>query len=198
MAETRLGAAILAAGQSRRFGGTDKLTARLHGRMLGEHVVRTLGGHGLGMASVICSSDAHPCAPVWRECGFDVAVNLDAERGMGTSVAIAARLAMEARCDKLLIALADMPMVPAAFYRALVRSADGPDCIVTSANGDIRMPPAVFGSDHFPALAQLHGDKGARDLLAQGETYPCPPEWLVDIDTPETLAALEAGIRSPS
>lgn len=117
---------------------------------------------------------------------------------MGTSVAMAARLALEARCDKLLIALADMPIVPETFYSALVQSADGPDRIVTSVIGDTRMPPAVFGSDHFPALAQSHGDKGARDLLAQGEAYPCPPEWLIDVDTPETLAALEAGVRSPS
>lgn len=198
MAEIRLGAAILAAGQSRRFGETDKLSAMLHGRMLGEHVAQTLRGRDFSMAAVICSSEAHPCAPVWRECGFDLAVNPDAGQGMGTSVAMAARLAMEAYCDRLLIALADMPMVPQEFYSALTLSADGPADIATSAIGATRMPPAVFGSDHFPALAQSHGDKGARDLLARGKAIPCPPEWLIDVDTPETLAALEAGVRSPS
>lgn len=198
MIEARLGVAILAAGQSRRFGETDKLTARLHDRMLGEHVARTLRGRDFSMAAVICASDAHPCAAVWRECDFDIAVNPDAEQGMGTSVAMAAGLAMEASCDKLLVALADMPMVPEGFYSALILTADSPASIAISAIGDTRMPPAVFGSDHFPALTQLHGDKGARDLLAQGEICPCPPEWLIDVDTPETLAALEAGVRSPS
>lgn len=198
MVEVRLGVAILAAGQSRRFGETDKLTARLHGRMLGEHVARTLRGRDFSMAAVICASDAHPCAPFWRECGFDVAANPDAQQGMGTSVAMAARLAMEADCDRLLIALADMPMVPEAFYSSLILCCDSPASIAISAIGETRMPPAVFGSDHFPALAQLHGDKGAREQLALGETCPCPPEWLVDVDTPETLAALEAGVRSPS
>lgn len=198
MVEVRLGVAILAAGQSRRFGETDKLTARLHGRMLGEHVARMLRGRDFSMAAVISASDAHPCAPVWRECGFDIVVNPDAQLGIGTSVAMGARLAMEADCDRLLIALADMPMVPESFYSSLIRSCDGSGGIFTSAIGDTRMPPAVFGCDHFPALAKLHGDKGARDLLAEGEAHHCPPEWLVDVDTPETLAALEAGVRSPS
>lgn len=196
MTEVRLGIAILAAGRSRRFGETDKLTAKLRGTMLGEHVARTVGARGFSMASVICAHESHPCEPCWRECGFEPVVNDRAGEGMGTSVALAAKLAMEARCDKLLIALADMPMVPTGFYSELILAAKGSEAIVTSAIDEIRMPPAVFGRDHFPALSRLTGDKGARDLLARGAIYPCPSDWLIDLDTPETLARLEA--RSPN
>ena len=37
--------------------------------------------------------------------------------------------------------------------------------------------------------ASLAGsDVGARALLKDSRTIGCPPEWLIDIDTPEALA----------
>lgn len=198
MAEIRLGVAVLAAGQSRRFGALDKLTVPLFGRPLGEHVTRTIHGKGFKLACVISGREAHLCEDAWRASGFDPVVNERAFEGMGTSVALAARLAAESRCDKLLIALADMPMVPRSHFSHLIAALAGSKEIMVSAVGDARMPPAVFGRDHFDALSKLDGDKGARDLLKKGEIYPCPPEWLVDVDTPEALTALENGLRSPN
>lgn len=191
MADLRLGVVVLAAGQSRRFGALDKLTVPLFGRPLGEHVTQTMGSKDFQLACVISSQEGHACEAAWRDNGFDVVVNSCAEEGMGTSVALAARLAADARCDKLLIALADMPMVPWSHCSRLILGVGGPDEIMVSAIGDTRMPPAVFGRNHFDALSRLSGDKGARDLLLQGEVYPCPPEWLVDVDTPEALAMLQ-------
>ncbi len=187
MARIRLGIAILAAGRSQRFGEMDKLTVPIRGTMMGEHVAWTIGARGFDLACVICSKDAHPCEPGWRECGFEPVVNHRAAEGMGTSVALAAKRAMEERIDKLLITLADMPKVPWTHYSKLILAVDAPETIITSGIGETPMPPAVFGRDHLPALTQLSGDTGARKLLAQGEIAPCPPEWLIDIDTPEDL-----------
>lgn len=198
LAETRLGVAVLAAGQSRRFGARDKLTAPLFGRPLGEHVTQTIDASGFGLACVISGMSGHPCEAGWRKSGFEPVVNARAGEGMGTSVAMAARLANDAGCDKLLIALADMPMVPWAHFSRLILAVHAWDGIAISAVEDTRMPPAAFGRDHFAALARLDGDKGARDLLATGAICPCPPEWLVDVDTPEALIALENGFRSPN
>lgn len=109
---------------------------------------------------------------------------------MGTSVALAARLAREAGCDGLLVALADMPLVPSRHFAALVQRLGelGRAGIVTSQCRGARLPPAGFGAGHLPALEALTGDAGARALLARGEVIRCPPEWLADIDTPEALA----------
>ena len=121
-----------------------------------------------------------------------MAINASAREGMGTSVALAARLAREAECKALLIALADMPLVPVAHFQALARRADeiGERAIIVSQIGEARTPPAVFGRAHFSALTDLGGDTGARRILQKGEVVPCPPEWLEDIDTPEALARL--------
>lgn len=193
MAEnTRVAVAILAAGSSQRFGGEDKLAADFYGTMLGLHAANAIPRAAFSKAWIIASRAQHPCAADWKQMGFELRENPRAKAGMGTSVALAASFAMQAEVDVLMIALADMPLVPrrhfAGLVEAAVRGASGQ--IAVSARGSTRMPPAIFGSDHFERLAGLDGESGARDLLAQGEVIDCPAEWLTDIDTPEALAAL--------
>lgn len=188
--------AILAAGQSRRFGSADKLHAMFRGKALGQHVCETLARARFALRPqnrlVIAAEQDHPCAKNWRDAGFSVVHNPNASEGMGTSVAAAARIARRSGSDALLIALADMPLVPVAHFAALAEAGRnvGSSATVSSSDGTVRMPPALFGSDHFDALADLEGDSGARSLLLKGEVINCSPDWLVDIDTPEALAAL--------
>lgn len=179
--------AVLAAGQSRRFGEADKLVAPFRGTMLGLHACRTLSLLPFARRWAIASDTRHSCAKGWREAGFTVALNPDADTGMGSSVALAARLAQEAGVTALLIALADMPLVPAAHFAALLECA-GPDTLTASHNGASPTPPAIFGSHHFGQLMQASGDTGARLLLAGAETLSCDPAWLLDIDDPSALA----------
>jgi CTP:molybdopterin cytidylyltransferase MocA len=187
---SNIGVALLAAGSSRRFGAADKLAAEFDGFMLGQNASFAFPIERVRCAWVIVAALGHPCEPGWRAMGFDPVVNPDAAQGMGTSVALAARLAQRAQLGALAIALADMPLVPARHYEALIDAVAAPEDIATSALREARMPPAVFGSAHFAELAQLGGDTGARGLLARGRIVPCPEEWLADIDTPDALARL--------
>lgn len=179
--------AVLAAGQSRRFGDADKLAAGFRGAMLGLHACRTLSLLPFAQRWVIASDTRHPCAKGWREAGFTVVPNPDAATGMGSSVALAAKLARDAGVTALLVALADMPLVPATHFADLLEQAE-PDALVASHNGTSPTPPALFGSSHFAQLGQATGDTGARALLAGADTLSCDPAWLVDIDDPAALA----------
>jgi len=192
LADLRIAAAVLAAGQSRRFGADDKLAASFNGLRLGELVPATLAGLGFAERWVITRRDDHPCAPGWRKAGFAVAINERAAEGMGQSLALAARLARAAGADALLVALADMPIVPANHFAALLARAAsaGPQAILASQAGSHRSPPALFGRDQFGELAEAAGDHGARHLLARAEPVDCPPDWLSDIDEPADLARL--------
>ena len=191
MVERRtVGVALLAAGASRRFGVNDKLAAELGGVPLGQHAAMAFPLAEVSAAWVIVAARGHSCEPGWEALGFKPVVNPAAAEGMGTSVALAARLAMREGLDALAIALADMPLVPGEHHCALIEAVSGPSDIAVSATGDARMPPAVFGSAHFEVLARLTGDKGARDLLRSGRIVACPPEWLADVDTAEALAAI--------
>lgn len=187
----RIGVALLAAGASRRFGEADKLCATFRGRALGEHAALALPIEQFERAWVITAAPDHPCEPLWCARRFEPLVNAHAGEGMGTSVALAATLAEEAQLDGLMIALADMPLVPHSHFKALIDEWDASEPITVSAKDDVRMPPALFGSKHFKDLASASGDQGARTLIGQGLVVPCPPDWLADIDTPDALLALE-------
>lgn len=179
--------AVLAAGQSRRFGDSDKLAATFRGAMLGEHACRTLAPLPFAFRWVIAPDQHHPCNRSWHDSGFAVVANPDAAIGMGSSVALAARLANEAGASALVIALADMPLVPASHFADLLEHVAA-DVLIASHNGAAPTPPAIFGSVHFGVLSCSRGDEGARHLLRQAATLDCDAGLLVDIDDPATLA----------
>ena len=181
---------VLAAGASRRFGVEDKLCAEFRGRPLGEHVPLAVPVEQFERAWIITLAPGHRCEPQWRSRRFEPLINPHAGAGLGTSVALAATAAKEAELDGLLITLADMPLVPASHYNALIKEWDASEPITVSARGDTHMPPALFAKSFFKDLASSSGDQGARALIAQGLVVPCPPEWLADIDTPEALRTL--------
>ena len=183
----RLGVALLAAGASRRFGKADKLAADFRGRALGEHAALAIPVEQFERAWVITNAPEHPCEPQWRARQFEPIVNHRASEGMGTSVALAAKVAKDAELDGLMIVLADMPLVPASHFKALIEKWYASEPIVVSAMGEVSMPPALFSSGQFKDLQQSSGDQGARVLIAQGLVVPCTPEWLKDIDQPEDL-----------
>ncbi len=186
--------ALLAAGQSQRFGTADKLSAELNGTMLGLHASDTLAALPADHRIVIASSDEHACADGWHTDGFQIAVNPDADLGMGTSVALAARLAAEEKAEALLIALADMPFVPLTHLKRLA-ACSAPNALYASCSSvkssSQRMPPALFGFSHFTALISCDGEQGARDLIRQAQLIQVAPEFLADIDHPSDLERLE-------
>ena len=180
--------AVHAAGSSKRFGKKDKLAQPFRGRLLGEHVCANAPVDRIaqGCALIITANKDHPCRAGWEKAGFQIALNARAEEGMGTSVA----LAQKERCDAVLIALADMPLVPRAHFDGLIDSARTRGACWASDTGAARTPPAIFGQSHFAELARLNEDTGARALLKNARAVSCPPQWLEDIDTPEALARL--------
>jgi molybdenum cofactor cytidylyltransferase len=100
---------------------------------------------------------------------------------MSRSIAIGVGAVAAQQSDGLLLALADMPFVPAAHIEELVSSFDGN--MVASSAGGVAQPPAIFGPGFFAALSRLEGDRGARDLLRSARLVEAQAEWLQDIDT---------------
>ncbi len=183
--------AVLAAGQSRRFGAEDKLTAVLHGRMLGLHAADTLTRLAFDHRIIITSDLDHPCASAWQDMGYDIIINDHAAEGQATSVRCAAQLAEEHGVGALYICLADMPYIKRQHIRNLSQAFEdrGRKTIIGSGDNGKIMPPAIFPSSQFAALQDLQGDQGARKLLQTAHLVSAPDGSLLDIDTPEILAA---------
>ncbi len=182
---------LLAAGYGRRFdpsGHSSKLLAALpDGRSVAWHAAHALCATLPGSIAVIRPGHEALAAEL-RDAGCRVLESHDAEAGMGSALAHAVR--DSAAADGWLVALADMPWLPADAIRAVAAAIDRPERIAAAAFAGRRGHPVGFGAAHGAALATLAGDSGARDLL---RTHPVllieagDDGVLRDIDLPEHL-----------
>ena len=185
-------AAVLAAGESRRFGRSKML----------ESVQReTLVRRAANLAREVCGDCSilvagHESAAVTSAAGDApqfVIVNDHYEEGIGGSIALAAR-AVSHVADALLLLLADQPLITAHQLQALVSAWDGADGVIVATAFSATMgPPVLFPRSAFPALGELSGDTGAKSLLRDPRfdvtTVPFE-DAAIDIDTPADLEKL--------
>ena len=185
-------AAVLAAGESRRFGRSKML----------ESVQReTLVRRAANLAREVCGDCSilvagHESAAVTSAAGDApqfVIVNDHYEQGIGGSIALAAK-AVSHVADALLLLLADQPLVTAHHLQALVSAWDGADGVIVATAFSATMgPPVLFPHSTFDALGELTGDQGAKSLLQSSRfdvrTVPFE-DAAIDIDTPADLKKL--------
>jgi len=100
---------------------------------------------------------------VLNEAGCDVMFSIDAERGMGATLAAAVRATQDAQ--GWLVTLGDMPWIEPGTVEAVARSLDAGASIVAPFYRGQRGHPAGFGAMHREALSALDGDAGARALF---------------------------------
>ena len=178
--------AVLAAGRASRFGG-GKLDAMLAGKRVGQWVLDALDAAGLVPGVIVTGPDAPAFA---EKFGWRLVTNPDPQAGLGTSLALAAR-----QTDgPLLVALADMPLVPSSHFAALLQH----KCTATAWPGGKSGVPAIFPPSLLPELRALAGDQGAGPLLTAMPDLvivEAPDDALLDIDRPQDLARAEAILR---
>jgi molybdenum cofactor cytidylyltransferase len=179
---------VLAAGEGRRFGGTKQL-AELNGTPLVLHAVRALQGTAVDEVVVVTGHDAEAVEAVLPD-GIRVVRNRDYRRGQSTSLAAALHDVAD-DVEGAVILMADQPGVTAQEIGSLLvrfgrerprivrlRYTDGPG-------------PSLLSREIFAEAAHLHGDAGARVLIASH------PDWVdevaidrpapKDVDRPEDL-----------
>jgi len=169
--------AVLAAGQSTRFGDADKLLAPIHGQPMAQYAADALRVLDLD-ARVVAYRNAH-VLPLFD--GFETC-HVAAQQS--DSLRAVVRHAQGLNADRLLVVLADMPGVQVADLRALLVPSDH---IVAFHDGRRAQVPACFPAHVFAQLLALRGDKGARDLLRGPDVIfrNVSPEDVMDIDTQE-------------
>ena len=206
-----VGAMILAAGFSRRFGSHKLLAALSSGEtVLAQTLSRIRGAvpHLLiitrpQLAAVLKQAAAgaleqaaagaleRAAAGALEQAagGANILTFDEAEQGMGATLAFAAANLPD--WDAALVCLADMPFISGDTYAAVAAKA-APDRIVVPEYRGRPGNPVAFGSRFFPALTRLGGDGGARPLLRQNPeaVLPLPLDdrgILLDVDTPDDL-----------
>jgi molybdenum cofactor cytidylyltransferase len=127
---------------------------------------------------------------VLQVSGCEVAINHDANLGMGTSIAVG--VAATAHASGWIIALGDMPSINAGTIFAISEAlARGAAIAVPVMNGR-RGHPVGFSAHYFEKLTALSGDTGARGLMQADAAFVeeisvNDSGIFADIDTPQDL-----------
>lgn len=161
----RCGAVVLAAGQSLRFGDTNKLAAILNGKPLLAHSLTTLCSLDLSQVVVISGSDCQQITEIATPFEVELITNPDYKLGMGNSLSKGMRQ-MSPSLSGIFIVLADMPFVTSTNYKDLTDILYKPSDICRPTFNFQLGNPVLFGQNYFEDLKNIMGDQGARGLLS--------------------------------
>lgn len=183
---------LLAAGQSRRFGG-DKLLHPLQFNKTEKAIIL----HSLrpwisvfDKVNVVVRSDNHALIDLLKKSEFASCLRLivSPNADVGMSASIVSGVEANIKADSWLIGLADMPYIQSDVIK---RSA-----VALESKAHITLPtfiekhghPVGFSRDFLPELLSLRGDRGAKHIIAASldkVTYIESHDngILVDIDT---------------
>ncbi len=191
---------VLAAGRGSRYAGrTHKLAARLDHRTVLAGTLENAIGSGLPV--VVVTTEPLVALACESVAARDVVVLPEAtdaaDLGMGSSIAAGVQLRPDAA--GWLVLPGDMPLVQPATVRAVARELED-HAIAYAQHHGRRGHPVGFAAELYSDLVRLHGDEGARRLVAR---YPAravdcdDPGILIDIDTALDLELAQAGPRWP-
>ena len=192
----RVAAIVLAAGQSRRMGRDNKLLALVEGRPMIAHAVDAMRESKADPVIVVTGHDAGRVGDVLDEASLRLVHNPDFADGLSTSL----KVGLDALPDDVagvLIGLGDMPRIKSGQIDRLIAAFDpfaGRAICVPTVRGK-RGNPVLFATRFLPEMLQISGDVGARHLIGAHADEVFEIEMdddapLLDIDTPDALAAL--------
>ncbi len=192
----KVAALVLAAGQSRRMGGPNKLLAVVDGKPLVRHAVDAALAARTAQVVVVVGHQQHEVRKALRACKVRFVTNDDFAAGLSTSLK-AGIAALGQDVDGAVVCLGDMPRISAAHVDRLVAAfnpIEGRTIVVPTWQGK-RGNPVLWGRAHFQEFSDLAGDVGARHLIGKhaDEVVEVAMEdgaSQIDVDTPEALAAL--------
>ncbi len=156
---------ILAAGQSSRMNGTDKLLQMAHGKPLLRHVaLQALG---------VCD-DVYVALPTKADArlavldGLPITPQITPEAAEGMSGTMRSVVAKLPPCPAFMLLLSDLPDITTADMQRIMDARDNhPDYLIWRGGTRAGKPghPIVFDASLRPAFAKLSGDGGGETLV---------------------------------
>lgn len=189
---------LLAAGQSRRMQGPNKLLAEVGGKPLVRRAAERLLASRARPVVVVTGHQRGEVEAALAGLSVSFAHNADYAEGLSTSLR-AGVAALPADVGAVLVCLGDMPGIDTPLIDALIAAFD-PErgrLIVVPTYAGKRGNPVLWARRFFPELQNLQGDVGARHLIGAyadvvAEVPVTDAQVFADVDTPEALANARA------
>jgi len=190
-----IGAAVLAAGASRRLGRPKQLVS-VEGQQLVRRMAEVTLRSGCQPVAVVLGAHAAQVSAGIAKLPVVCLSNPEWSEGMGSSVRVAAGWASDAALDALMLVLVDQLRLSSGHLDALRLASDQGRHIAASAYQGVLGVPAIFPRRFFRALQALKGDSGARQLL-RGDLSVTAVNWpdgIYDLDQAADLVRNERAI----
>lgn len=166
---------VLAAGEGRRFGGTKQI-AILDAKPLTQHAIDALEGAGVDELLVITGHDAGAVqAALTLPVAGRFVPNPAYRDGQATSLAAAFHEVAD-DSEASVVLMADQPGITADDVQALIAGFRASRKQIVRLRFSDGPGPALLSREIYAEAGHLHGDVGARVLIASH------PEWVEEIE----------------
>jgi molybdenum cofactor cytidylyltransferase len=193
----KVAAIVLAAGSSRRMGGSNKLLQPVEGIPMLRRVVNAALASRCTSLRVVTGAAADAVQACLAGLDVQFVNNPEHETGMASSLRCGLD-ALPPDVDAVVVLLADMPWIDGGHIDCLLAAFDPRQPkIVAPVRDGRRGNPILWPREFFAEMAAVRGDVGARELLlrhaSQIEAVIFDDDAIfADVDTPEALAEAAA------
>ena len=159
-----ISAILLAAGQSKRMNGENKLTKEIQGIPLIKLSVKNILASSINELIIVLGHQKEIIEQLIKKnekikCVF----NKDFESGMASSIKTGLNHLSE-DAEAFFICLGDMPMVNKNVFNLLIKSKNNREIIVPTYNGK-QGHPVLFSKSMKKQIMTIEGDVGAKKIL---------------------------------
>jgi len=194
-------AILLAAGESRRMIGINKLMLAVEGEPLLRHTVKTLRASRLGEVVVVLGHQAEEARILLHELEVRTVLNSHFREGQMSSVHCGLE-ALTRPCDGVMICLTDQPLLTAQDIDVLIDNFGrrGASILVPTHEGR-RGNPIVLAYGHRAEILGGGRNLGCKRLIERNPELVTTVEMdtdhvVFDLDTPEDYARLQARLQA--
>ncbi len=159
-----ISAILLAAGQSKRMGGQNKLTKEIQGSPVIKHSVKNILASSIDELIVILGHQKEIIEKlIDKNERVKFIFNKDFESGMASSIKTGLKHLSD-KSEAFFICLGDMPMVSHNIYNQLIKFKDNKEIIVPNYKGQ-QGNPVLFNKSMKEKIINISGDVGAKKIL---------------------------------
>ena len=163
-----ISAILLAAGQSKRMNGENKLTKKVHGIHLIKLSVKNILASSINELIIVLGHQKEIVEKLINNHEkIKFVFNKDFESGMASSIKTGLNNLSE-KTEAFFICLGDMPMVNQDVYNQLIRSRNNKEIIVPTYKGQ-QGNPILFSKSMKSIIISIEGDIGAKKILEQNK-----------------------------
>ena len=187
---------LLAAGQSKRFGDKNKLSAMINGKPIINHILDTLFEiYDPSELIVIVGYEHKIIKNLIFNKDIKILENINYKKGIGTSIALGINN-LDTEINGVMIIPADMPYINSKDLINLEKKFMEYNCkkVVMPVHNSQIGNPAILPRNYFNTLKNLKDDFGAKSLIRKKDMITLKTEFgtTFDIDTKEVLAETKA------